>query len=42
MNFACRGAYIAAIDLSGRSLKIAKKRAEIYGLQDRIASTWQW
>ncbi|MBF0239021.1 MAG: class I SAM-dependent methyltransferase [SAR324 cluster bacterium] len=36
MNFAKAGAQVTAIDLSSESLDIAKKRAEVYGLQDVI------
>jgi ubiquinone/menaquinone biosynthesis C-methylase UbiE len=36
MNFAKNGALVTAVDLSNASLQIAKRRAEIYGLQDRI------
>src|SRR5579862_214968 len=38
INFARAGAKkIAAVDLSGKSLELAKKRAEIYGFSDQIA-----
>lgn len=36
INFARHGAEVTAIDLSEKSLEIAQKRAEVYGLQDRI------
>lgn len=36
MNFARYGAFVTAVELSEKSLEIAKKRAEIYGLKDRI------
>lgn len=36
MNFARAGAQVTAVDLSGESLALAKKRAEIFGLTDRI------
>lgn len=36
INFARAGAQITAIDLSSESLILAKKRAEIYSLQDKI------
>ena len=34
MNFARAGARVTAIDLSDRSLEIAKKRAEVFGLDN--------
>jgi len=36
MNFARAGATVTAVDLSDESLQLARKRAEIFGLQDRI------
>ncbi|GHT85730.1 hypothetical protein FACS1894137_10390 [Spirochaetia bacterium] len=36
MNFARAGAYVTACDLSEESLSLARKRAEIYHLEDRI------
>lgn len=36
MNFARAGARVTAVDLSDESLQVARKRAEVYGLQDRI------
>jgi len=36
MNFARAGASVTAVDLSGRSLDLARTRAEVYGLADRI------
>lgn len=36
INFARHGASVTAIDLSAKSLEIARLRAEVYGLQDRI------
>ena len=36
INFARHGAYVTAIELSAKSLEIARKRAEVYGLQDHI------
>ena len=36
INFARSGASVTAIDLSSVSLDIAKKRAEVFGLSDRI------
>jgi len=36
MNFARAGAEVTAVDLSSESLDLAKKRAEIFGLSDRI------
>jgi len=36
MNFARAGARVTAIDLSGRSLDLARQRAKVFGLEDRI------
>lgn len=36
MNFARAGATVTAVDLSDESLQVARKRAEVFGLEDRI------
>jgi 2-polyprenyl-3-methyl-5-hydroxy-6-metoxy-1,4-benzoquinol methylase len=36
MNFARAGAHVTAVDLSNRSLELAKQRADLFGLSDRI------
>jgi ubiquinone/menaquinone biosynthesis C-methylase UbiE len=36
MNFARQGASVTAVDLSEKSLEIARQRAEIFGLQKRV------
>jgi SAM-dependent methyltransferase len=36
INFARAGAQVTAVDLSAASLELARKRAEVFGLQDRI------
>jgi len=36
INFARSGAEVTAVDLSAKSLELARKRAEIFGLADRI------
>ncbi len=36
MNFARAGAQVTAVDLSSRSLELARQRAVVFGLQDRI------
>jgi ubiquinone/menaquinone biosynthesis C-methylase UbiE len=36
MNFARHGAHVTAVDLSEKSLELARKRAQVYGLEDRI------
>lgn len=36
MNFARAGATVTAVDLSDESLQVARRRAEVFGLQDRI------
>lgn len=36
INFARAGAYVTAVDLSEKSLEIARQRAKVFGLEDRI------
>jgi 2-polyprenyl-3-methyl-5-hydroxy-6-metoxy-1,4-benzoquinol methylase len=36
MNFARQGAWVTAVDLSEKSLEMARKRAEVFGLTDHI------
>lgn len=36
INFARAGAQVTAVDLSGKSLEVARQRAEVLGLMDRI------
>ena len=36
INFARHGAYVTAVDVSARSIDVARQRAEVYGLQGRI------
>lgn len=36
VRFARHGAWVTAIDLSNRSLELARRRAEVFGLTDRI------
>jgi 2-polyprenyl-3-methyl-5-hydroxy-6-metoxy-1,4-benzoquinol methylase len=36
ISFARAGAHITAVDLSGRSIELARQRAHVFGLQDRI------
>jgi 2-polyprenyl-3-methyl-5-hydroxy-6-metoxy-1,4-benzoquinol methylase len=36
INFARAGARVTAVDLSSRSLELARQRAEVFGLQDRV------
>jgi len=36
INFAKAGAYVTAVELSNKSLEIAKRRAKVYGFQNRI------
>src|SRR6202171_6359788 len=36
INFARHGAFVTAVDLSEKSIEIARHRAEIFGLQDHI------
>ena len=36
ISFARAGAHVTAVDLSGRSLELARQRAQVFGLQDRI------
>jgi 2-polyprenyl-3-methyl-5-hydroxy-6-metoxy-1,4-benzoquinol methylase len=37
MRFARAGARVTAVDLSARSLEIARQRAEVYGVSDRVS-----
>ena len=37
INFARAGAHVTAVDLSAQSLAVAHRRADVYGLQDRIS-----
>ena len=36
INFARHGAIVTAVDISAKSLEIAKQRAKVFGLEDRI------
>ena len=36
INFARHGAAVTAVDLTEKSLEVARKRSEVFGLQDRI------
>ncbi|MBI1745043.1 MAG: class I SAM-dependent methyltransferase [Acidobacteria bacterium] len=36
IKFAQNGAWVTAVDLSEKSLEVARQRAQVYGLQDRI------
>jgi 2-polyprenyl-3-methyl-5-hydroxy-6-metoxy-1,4-benzoquinol methylase len=36
INFARHGASVTAVDLTEKSLEVARRRAEVFGLQDRI------
>ena len=36
INFARAGAQVTAVDLSGKSLEVARQRAEVFDLADRI------
>jgi ubiquinone/menaquinone biosynthesis C-methylase UbiE len=36
MNFARHGAWVSTVDLSERSLAVARQRAEVFGLQQKI------
>ena len=36
INFARAGARVTAVDLSGRSLDLARQRAQVFGLADRV------
>ena len=36
INFARAGAHVTAVDISARSLELAQRRAEVYGLANRI------
>lgn len=40
INFARCGGLVTAVEFSEKSLEIAKKRAEVYGLGDRISFYW--
>lgn len=40
INFARNGGRVTAVEFSEKSLEIAKKRAEVYGLQDHIRFYW--
>jgi 2-polyprenyl-3-methyl-5-hydroxy-6-metoxy-1,4-benzoquinol methylase len=37
INFARSGAQVTAVDLSDKSLELAKQRAQVYGLEDRVS-----
>src|SRR5262245_44367835 len=37
MNFARAGAQVTAVDLSSKSLELARQRADVFGLSDRIS-----
>lgn len=37
VNFAKNGAHVTAVDLSPQSLELARKRVEVYGLQDQVS-----
>lgn len=37
INFARSGAQVTAVDLSDKSLELAKQRAQVYGLEDQIS-----
>src|SRR5438309_5451562 len=36
INFARAGAQVTAVDMSAKSLELARQRAEVFGLSDRI------
>src|ERR1700739_216053 len=36
INFARNGARVTAVDLSGKSIEVARRRAEVYGCGDRV------
>ena len=36
ISFARQGAHVTAVDLSEKSIEVARRRAEVFGLQDRI------
>src|SRR4029077_17454040 len=36
MNFARHGAQVTSVDLSEKSIALAKQRAQVFGLEDRI------
>ena len=37
INFARHGAQVTSVDLSEKSLAVARKRTEVFGLQDRCS-----
>ncbi len=36
MNFAAQGAQVTAVDLTEKSLEVARQRAKVFGLEDRV------